>query len=169
MSPNAKKWLYIALGVFVVLIFLAIGAIYAAVTYVQNHVQVASSSEEDATKAFDEVHKRFTGKPMLMEWRDDRPVLNEEAMKVVSTSQRVTLTTLHFVGFNDNEGRIVRFDVPFWLLRMKSGPINVGSEMNNGWSTERLRITVEDLEKFGAGIILDSTTRGGQRALLWAE
>ena len=68
MSPNAKKWLYIALGVFVTLIFLGIGAIYATVTYVQNHFEVARQpSEEDVARAFGDVHKRFGDRPAFME------------------------------------------------------------------------------------------------------
>jgi hypothetical protein len=166
MSPNAKKWLYIALGVFVTLIFLGIGAIYATVTYVQNHFEVAQhSSEEDVARAFDDVRKRFGDKPALMEWKDDRPLVNEAVMKA-STSQ-TALTTLHLLAYNDDDGNLVRMDIPFWLLRLKKGPINLGAS-RNGWS-DRMRITVEDLERYGPGIILEASPRDRGRALLWAE
>jgi hypothetical protein len=166
MSPNAKKWLYIALGVFVTLIFLGIGAIYATVTYVQNHFEVAQhSSEEDVARAFGDVHKRFGDRPAFMEWKDDRPVVNEAVMKASGTP--TTLTTLHVVAYNDDDGNLMKMDIPFWLLRLKKGPINLGARTGD-WS-DRVKITVEDLERYGPGIILEASPRDRGRALLWAE
>ena len=166
MTPKAQKWLLIAVGVFVALIFLGLGAIYATVTYVQNHFQVAQhTSQEDVARAFDEVHKRFGDKPAFMEWKDDRPVLNEAAAKASTTT--TPLTTLHVVAYNDDDGNLVRMDIPFWLLRLKKGPINLGTSAG-GW-TDRVKITVEDIERFGPGIILEASPRDRGRALLWAE
>jgi hypothetical protein len=166
MSPNAKKWLYIALGVFVALIFLGIGAIYATVTYVQNHFEVAQhSSEEDVARAFADVHKRFGDRPAFMAWQDDRPVVNEAAMN--ASPSQTTLTTLHVVAYNDDDGNLVKMDILFWLLRLKKGPINLGSRAS-GWS-DHLRISVEDIERYGPGIIIEASPRDRGRALVWAE
>jgi hypothetical protein len=71
------------------------------------------------------------------------------------------------LAYNDDDGNLVKMDIPFWLLRMKKGPINLGASAGN-WS-DRVKITVEDLERYGPGIILEASPRERGRALLWTE
>ena len=66
------------------------------------------------------------------------------------------------------EGKLVKFSIPFWLLRMKSGPIRIGSYAN-GWDDSRVRFTIEDLERHGPGLLIDETERTEGRVLVWVE
>ena len=56
----------------------------------------------------------------------------------------------------DDEGNSVTFSLPFWLLRMKSGPIRL-SAYQQGWDDRGVSFRVEDIEKHGPGIIVDVT------------
>jgi uncharacterized protein YneF (UPF0154 family) len=164
MTSTAKKWLYIALGVFVVLVFLGIGGIFVTVTYVQNHLNVSRPAESDAMQAFAEIHQRFGDRTPLIEWKDDVPGMSAVP---ASNSNSKQLTTLHLIAWDDDQGQLAKIDLPFWLLRLKSGPIKFGSAAYR-FDDERVRMTVEDIDRYGPGIIMDYTRRGN-RALIWAE
>ena len=60
------------------------------------------------------------------------------------------------------------FSLPFWLLRMKSGPIRI-SAYQQGWDDRGVSFRIEDIEKHGPGIIVDHTERDEGRVLIWAE
>jgi hypothetical protein len=63
---------------------------------------------------------------------------------------------------------MVRMNVPFWLLRLKSGPIAFSSYAAN-FDDERLRLSVEDLERRGPGIVVDFDDPREGRVLIWTE
>ena len=63
---------------------------------------------------------------------------------------------------------MVRVDVPFWLLRLKSGPISFSSYAD-GFDDRRVKLSVEDIERRGPGIVLDLVEANEGRVLIWAE
>ena len=72
------------------------------------------------------------------------------------------------MAFDPNDGRIVRVDIPFWLLRLKLR----GSAIDfngNRMELEDLKLTVEDLERFGPTLIVDHKSSGGERVLVWSQ
>jgi hypothetical protein len=72
------------------------------------------------------------------------------------------------MAFDVDEGRLVNFSLPFWILRMKSGPIRI-SAYQQGWDDRGVSFRVEDLEKHGPGIIVDITEGNEGRVIIWAE
>ena len=74
---------------------------------------------------------------------------------------------MHLMAWDDDEGRLVTFAIPFWLLRLKSGPIEL-SAYSQGWNDRGVSFKIEDLERAGPGIVLDFSERDG-RVLVWAE
>jgi hypothetical protein len=59
-------------------------------------------------------------------------------------------------------------ELPFWILRLKSG----GAKFDIGRSNvdlARMRITVEDLERYGPILILDQKDTDGSRVLVWSQ
>jgi hypothetical protein len=162
-----RKWIPIAIGVVVLLFFIAVGAVIFAVSYARQHLQVSTTSETDAMRAFDDVHAKFPGRP-LIEIKDGEPAsIGDRSSEPASKAE---LTTLHVLAWDDDEDHLVRVEVPFWLLRMKSGPISFSSYAD-GLRNDRFRLTVEDIERHGPGIVVDvtDTRRGRDRALVWAD
>ena len=72
------------------------------------------------------------------------------------------------VAYDRDEGNTVTFSLPFWLLRMKSGPIRI-SAYQQGWDDRGVSFRVEDIEKHGPGIIVDVTEKNEGRVLIWAQ
>ena len=79
-----------------------------------------------------------------------------------------SLSAVHVLAYDTDEGKVVKFSLPFWLLRMKSGPIRI-SAYQQGWDDRGVSFRVEDIEKHGPGIIVDATRPNEGRVLVWAE
>lgn len=166
VEPRKPKrtWLWIILGVFAFLFVLAIGGVAFTAYWVGSHMEIVEAPAPDAAKSFDEVRAKFPGQRPLIEFHDgDRGTVNE-----TPTASSVKLSTLHIIAFDNDESHLVRVDVPFWLLRMKSGPIAFSSYAS-GFDDEKIRLRVEDIERRGPGIVLDLDHPREGRVLIWAE
>lgn len=165
--PKPKRtWLWILLGVFAFLFVLAIGGAAFTAYWVSSHLEFVETPAPDAAKSFDEIRARFPGQRPLIEFQDgDRGTINANE---TTTPSSVKLSTLHIIAFDDGEGRLVKVDVPFWLLRLKSGPIAFSSYAS-GFDDEKVRLRVEDIERRGPGIVLDLAHAREGRVLIWAE
>ncbi len=162
-----RKWIPIAIGVAILLMFIGIGAVIFTVSYARDHLQITTMSEADARRAFDEVHAKFPGRA-LIEIQDGEPApFGDRSHEAVS---RVELTTLHVLAWDPDDDHLARVEIPFWLLRLKSGPIGFSSYAA-GLRSDRVRLTVEDIERHGPGIVVDVSDprRNRGRALVWAD
>ena len=165
--PKPKRtWLWIVLGVFAFLFGMALGGAAFTAYWVTSHLEFVATPAPDAAKSFDEIRAKFPGQRPLIEFTDGRRGAITKNEITAASSAR--LSTLHIVAFDDNEGRLVRVDVPFWLLRMKSGPIAFSS-WANGFDDNKVRLSVEDIERRGPGIVLDLADSREGRVLIWAE
>ena len=121
-----RRWVLIAFGVVILIIFIGIGAIIAVTAWVQQNLQVDTRSASDAEQEFATVHKQFEGRQPLLEMHDGRPRLTAEHDKLAAASP-TRLEAIHVLAWDPDEERLARFTVPFWLVRMKSGPFRVSA------------------------------------------
>jgi hypothetical protein len=166
--PKRKRtWIWIVLGIFVFFGFIAIGGIIVAVSFFRENLQVSQNiSASSASSEFDAVYAKFPGQQPLIQLVDGRPQLVAERATPAGSGQ--PLTTLHVLAFDSNDEELAKFSLPFWLLRMKSGPIRL-SAYQRGWDDRGVSFRVEDIEKHGPGIIVDVNERREGRLLIWAE
>lgn len=167
-QPKKKrKWIPIVLGILFVLLVLAAGGIIFVVAFFQQNMSIAEMSETSADEEFAKVRARFAGQQPLIQMIDGRPqYLAERATP--SSSPAAPLKTMNVIAWDDDEGKLVRFSLPFWLLRLKSGPIQL-SAYSQGWDDRGVSFRVEDLEKHGPGLLLDVNERSEGRVIIWAE
>ena len=180
-----RRWIPIVAGVAILLVFVGIGAVAVGVSWMREHLVVADSSDTDAGHAFEEVHAKFVGQPPMLELRDGKPHYPEGGAggggasgggstsgggASGSSGERSTtkLTTLHVLAWNPKDGRLARFELPFWLLWLKSTPIQFGTYAS-GLDETGVRLRPEDIERHGPGVILDFELQQGERVLLWAD
>lgn len=161
-----RTWLWIIFGVCIVLVFLGIGAIVATTAWVQQNLTVTEATEDNAEQEFDAVRTRYAGRPPLLELRDGKPAYTGGAAPASDSAK--PLDYLHVLVWDPDERKLASFSLPFWLLRLKTGPIEFSSYAS-GMDDAGVRLSPEDIEKHGPGIILDTTSRKGERILLWAE
>lgn len=162
-----RKWIPIVIGVVILLFFVAIGAVIFTVSYARDHVQISTTNESDAMHAFDDVHAKFPGPALINIKGDDMAPIGERGN---APALKTELTTLHVVAWDAENNHLARVEIPMWLLRLKSGPISFSSYAA-GMRDDRVRLTVDDIDRHGPGIVVDftDTRRNHNRALVWAD
>jgi len=169
----AKKpsWGLIILGIAVFTVIVGVGVIAIAgfVLYQQFSPQASTISASSADEEFRQIAAQFAGQKPLLELKDDEPVLDKSRVKPSGTVAPVE--ALHIIVWQPDEGKLVKVNLPFWILRMTKGrPISIGSR-STGFDSERvhLNITAEELESYGPGLVIDRKEAGGGRVLVWAR
>jgi hypothetical protein len=168
-APQKKKrtWLWIALGVLVLFIVVAVGGIIFSVAFMRQNMTISNMSVTSANAQFEEVRAKFTGQQPLIQLVDGRP--QYDADRATGSSPSTTpLKTMHVMAWDDEEEKLVTFSLPFWLLRLKSGPIQL-SAYSQGWDDRGVSFRVEDLERHGPGLLLDVDERKEGRVIIWVE
>lgn len=160
-----RRWIPIVLGILFVLFILAIGGGIFMVSFLRQNMTVSEMSETSAEDEFDKVRARFAGQQPLIQMIDGRAQYVAER---ATTSSAGPLKSMHVMAWDDEERKLVTFSLPFWLLRMKSGPIRL-SAYSQGWDDRGVSFRVEDLEKHGPGLLLDVNEPNEGRVIIWAE
>jgi hypothetical protein len=124
-----------------------------------------SPADEAAAEArFQELRDRFREVAPVFVMGPNGPILNRKAPPTRSTGQ---LRSLEMLGWDRNDSELVRVTIPFWLVRMKPGGINVASSDQK--RSVRLSLSADDLEGFGPTLLLDHTDEEGYHLVLWTE
>ena len=167
-APPKKKrtWLWIVLGVFFIFVVVAISGIIFSVAFVRQSMTITGMSANDADKEFEAVRAKFAGQQPLIQMIDGQP--QYVADRATTAPSTVPLKSVHVMAWDDEEGQLVTFSLPFWLLRLKSGPIRL-SAYSQGWDDRGVSFRVEDLERRGPGLVLDVHERREGRVIIWAE
>ncbi len=160
------RWAQVLIGVAIVGVFLAIGAVIAVTAYFSQHVEVNEATSGGADNAFEEVRQRFKGRPPLIEMRNG--VAYRATPEAPPSAERQAITTLHILAWDPREEKLAKIDVPWWLVRMKSGPIRF-SAYASGLDDDGVSLRPEDIERHGPGIIAELAMERDHRVLLWAQ
>jgi hypothetical protein len=162
MKKETVRTLTIAAGLLILLVVLGLAS---ALWLFTQSVSVGNTDETAAIEEFNRVRSRFPGVKPVLDVRDGEPVL---ARKPPDRSAGVRLTTLHVLHWDPDDERFARVDLPFWFIRLKSGPIEIVSndaQIGDG----DLGITVEELERFGPTLVADHQGEDGDRLLIWTQ
>jgi hypothetical protein len=166
----AKKtsWAVIILGIgaFVLVVGVGLLAVVGYVIYQQFAFQAKSATEMSADQEFAQIVAKFEGQKPYLVIRDGEPVVSDEP----ASSPGKPVEALHIIVWDPDERKVVKLNMPFWLLRMTKGqPIRISSHDDPGADAMKLKITAEDLERRGPGLILDHREATGERVLVWAQ
>jgi uncharacterized membrane protein len=166
-QPRKKRgWVPIVVGVLLLCVVVGIGALALTVSWFRQNMTIASSTEDAATEQFEDVRRRYPGQQPLIRLVDGRPQF--AADRASQQPAQARLSSIHVLAYDRDEGNTVSFSLPFWLLRLKSGPIRI-SAYQQGWNDRGVSFQVEDIEKHGPGIIVDVVEPEQGRVLIWAQ
>lgn len=165
MTERRRRWVPIAIGVAFLFACFAIGMIVVSMTIFAP--DMTTSTEVEAAGAFDEVLRRFGDRPALLEIRGGRAHRVSGGERPPST---IALQSMKVLAWDPGDNDLARMTLPFWFLRLKSGPVRFGSYVSgiNGFA-DGSSLSVEDLEAHGPGLVLDHTSSRGERVLVWLE
>jgi hypothetical protein len=162
---KVKTWVWVVIGVFAVGTLGIVAMAAAGLWFVRSHIDVRPTTSTAAASDFESVLSRFAGQKPLIELDDHGDFIRANTDRPAGASRP---DMLHVMAYDADDDRVVRMELPFWLLRLKSG----GSRFSMGGDDvdlAKLRLTVEDLERFGPTLILDHKDARGRRVLVWTE
>jgi hypothetical protein len=167
MAGKVKTWVWVVVGIFVVGILFVIASAAVGFYFFSQHIDTRKVTASTATEEFDRVRARFTGTRPLIELDERGDLLRTNTDRPVPDHPR-PLEGLHILAFDPDDGGLVQLRIPFWLLRMQpnNAKIDLGGHRMD---LEDLKLTVEDLERFGPALVLDQKNRGGDRVLVWTD
>ena len=167
MAGKVKTWVWVVLAILVVGILGIVAMAGIGVYYFSQHIDTKTASPASAARDFEQVRAQFTNQKPLIELDERGRYLRSHANRNPPAHAKPP-DSINVMAFDPDDGRIVRVTVPFWLIRMKMSGATIdlnGKHMD----LEDLKLTVEDLERFGPTLIVDHRTASGERVLVWSQ
>ena len=167
MAPR-KVW-PIVLGIVIFVVIVGVGFLGTMVYLVTRQVHVETMPTRQGIEEFERVRASLAGQTPFIEIPDEdsdaAPVVHRE----LETHKPGQLSTVHVRVWVERERKLVRVDLPMWTLRlMGNNPITIGGN-DEGFRHIALKVTPEEIERRGPGLIMDHTGRRGERVLIWSE
>ena len=167
MAGRIKTWIWVVAAIFVIGILCIVAVAGVGIYFFTQHIETKSASPAAAAREFEQVKDRFQGqKPLIELDRNGRYIRSNTEIKARPDAK--TPDSVHVIAFDANDGRVVKVTIPFWLLRLKMRGATI--DLNGrSMDLEDLRLTVEDLERFGPILIVDYKSPEGERVLVWSQ
>ena len=162
-----KTWIWIIVGVLALCVIAMLAVAGAGVYFVASHIDTKAASSADAGIEFDKARALLNNQKPLFELDSrERPRLTREIASLPTAAAKPEY--LWILAFDpDREGRLVRVNLPFWLLRLGRKKIQVMDRSE--FDLSRLNIDVGDLERIGPQLLVDYRSNSGERVLVWTK
>src|SRR5688572_7431738 len=161
MTKTGKTVLLVVAGL---IICIGIVGVAATVWFFTSAFESVAADEGRATRSFADVRARFNGSVPVLDMTDRGPVVTRKAPEAIPGRD---LNNVHLIAWDPRDEQLTTVTLPFWMLRLKEGPINVSAE--SAVPDVRLSMTVEELERYGPAILIDHREQDGSRVLIWTE
>ncbi|HYT65946.1 MAG TPA: hypothetical protein VEL51_05985 [Vicinamibacterales bacterium] len=165
MAGKVKTWVWVVVGIFVFGILGVVAMAAAGLWFIKSHVEIRPATTAAVSTDFQTIRTRFAGQRPLIELDEHGNFLHANTDRPAGT---IAPRTLNIMAFDSKDERVVHIELPFWLLRLKMR----GSRIDVGGSNVdlgKLRLTVEDLERYGPTLIVDQKDVDGSRVLIWSQ
>jgi hypothetical protein len=131
--------------------------------YIFRSMEKHQAGEPDAVQAIDAIKTRFGSRPPLIEISD----LQRADIRInrPTEASATHVGTVHIVNWKSETGELMRTEMPLWLMRFSS--VNILSQL--GVAPAQFRLTVDDIERYGPGVIVDYSQQGTFRLFLWVD
>ncbi|MBA2258620.1 MAG: hypothetical protein H0W18_06970 [Acidobacteria bacterium] len=150
----------IGVGALATVCILALAGI--ASYFVLGNLERRGAPEATVLSEIEIIRTRFGSRQPLIEIVDARKG-DVRINRLAGSGARVT--TFHVVSWNADDDELLRTEAPLWLMRFSS--INLLSQL--GLAPGSLRLTVQDVERYGPGIVVDYAQPGKTRVLVWVD
>lgn len=164
MAGKVKTWVWVVVGIVICGILGVIAMAAAGLWFVKSHVDIQTTTVAAATEDFQTIRQRYAAQKPLIELDERGSFLRANTERPAGTQRP---QTLNMMAFDPRDEKVVRMELPFWILRLKSGA-SFGLGRSNV-DLARMHLTVEDLERYGPMLILDQKDNDGARVLVWSQ
>jgi hypothetical protein len=162
-----KTWIWIIVITLSVCVVGMLAVAGAGVYFVASHFDTRQASSSEAFQEFDRARAAFKeAKPLFEIDQRERPKLTRQISSLPTAPSSPEY--LWILAYDpDHEGRIVKVNLPFWLLRF--GKKNIKLDHGDGFDLNRLDIDAHELQRIGPMLLLDHRSTSGERVLVWTK
>jgi hypothetical protein len=167
MAGKVKTWVWVVLAIVVIGVLGIVAMAGVGLYLFSQHIDTRMASPANAAHDFEQVKARFGGQKPLIELDEHGRFLRSHVDRTPPVNAKPP-DSINVLAFDPDDGRIVRVSIPFWVVRMKMRGATIdlnGNHMN----LEDLKLTAEDLERFGPTLIVDHKSTTGERVLVWSQ
>jgi hypothetical protein len=107
------------------------------------HLNVRTVAEAETKTDFEAVRVRFAGRAPLVEVRNLKA--GDLVVNKTAHPQGLRASTVHVMAWSADDGKLIRTDLPLWLMRFSS--INILSHL--GVVPAKYQLTADDLVTYG--------------------
>jgi hypothetical protein len=164
-----RKWLPIVAGIAIFVVVVGLGLVGSCVYLLRRQVTVQTMSGSAGAEEFDKLRAAVAGQQAFIELPNEDSNAAPLVHKELATHPTGQVSTVHVRVWAPRDGKLVSVDLPMWALRlMGSKPITIetGHRTFGGLS---LKVTAEDIDRRGPGLLIDHTSGRGERLLAWSE
>jgi hypothetical protein len=166
--PTKKTWIWIVVAVVAVCVVGMLAVAGAGIYFVATHIETKAASVGEASQEFDRA-RALLGEQKPLFALDSRERLHlTRQLKTLPTSATKPEYLWILAWDPDREGHLVKFSLPFWLLRLGRRNLQV-TEDTSGFSLEQLNLDVNELERVGPQLLVDLRSPSGERVLVWTK
>ena len=151
----------IVLSVVAALVICLIALAGTGAFIVFRNLSVTRPTSSDAAVQIDALRRRFPARAPLIDIDDaarGRVHVNHPPL----SAPLKHLEEFEILAWQADEGKLVHTRAPIWMMRFST--LNVLSEF--GLAPASVRLTVDDVERYGPGVVLDFTSPKGDHALV---
>src|SRR5262245_12387178 len=146
MAVRVRTWVWIVVGVFALCVLGIIAMAGAGFYFFAKHFDTHQATAASAARDFEAVKARLAGQAPLIELDERGHYLRSNTDRKPAANVKPP-ESVHVLAFDPDDQRVVEVTIPFWLLRMKTrGMVDFNGRRMD---LEDLKLTVEDLERFG--------------------
>src|SRR3982751_4751879 len=116
MAGKVKTWVWVIVGIIAVCILGVIAMAAAGLWFVKSHVNIQQTTTATADADFQTVRARFANQRPLIELDDRGNFLHANTERPAGTMMP---TSLNIMAYDSDDEKVVRMDLPFWMLRLK--------------------------------------------------
>jgi hypothetical protein len=131
--------------------------------YFLRHLNADHATEADTVRQIDAIRARFGSRQPLIEIVD--PQTADARIHRSADPQGRQISTIHMLTWDADDGTRLQTEMPLWLMRFST--VNILSKL--GVAPERFRLTVDDLRRYGPGIVVDYRHPGKADVLIWVD
>jgi len=167
-GSTRRTWLSIVIASVIIMGILAFAVVGGTAYFFYRHINATFTPREDAEQQFSEARERFAGRrPLIEVSTDDEPIVHRELVDASHSTAK--LEAIRVLAYDSRARKLVRVSIPFWLVRLAPGKHFSFRENGLDFDSDRVRLSYEDLERLGPGLILDTHDRRGSHVLVWTE
>jgi hypothetical protein len=162
-----RKWIPIVVGIVIFVVLVGGGLVVGAAYFVSQQMKVQQMTATDGQAEFDRLVAGLAGQTPFIELPDGD--VNGEAVvhRELETRPTGSISTVHMRVWSERERTLVRVDLPFWIMRLGGNhPVRFRSGPGEDIA---LRVSPEEIDKRGPGLILKHSNDRGEHVLVWTE